>query len=61
MAFLTVSDDTETIEGVLFPRVYREIFNELIDGKLYLGEVKTENREGKIQCIFNKMILIKKS
>lgn len=60
MAFLTISDDTESLEGVIFPSLYKTIADSIAVGKLCLGEVKAENRQGKLQCVFNR-INVKKS
>ena len=60
MAFLTISDDTETLEAVIFPSLYKNVENDIVTGKLCLAEVKAENRQGKVQCVINK-INVKKS
>jgi len=59
MAFLTISDDTETMEAVIFPNLYESIKNEIELDRICLGDVKVENRQEKLQCVFNKIIIKK--
>ena len=59
MAFVTISDDTTTIEGVIFPDLFKKIKEGIMTDKICLGEIKTENRQGKLQCVFNKLIIKK--
>ena len=59
MAFLTISDDTDTIEGVIFPKLFASVENDLRTDCVCLGEIKTENRQGKLQCVFNKIVIKK--
>ena len=59
MAFITISDETSIIDGVLFPKVYETVKNDLEINLIALGTVHTERRENKIQCVFEKIVLKK--
>lgn len=59
MAFVTVNDDTSTIDGVIFPETF-EKYKEIISyGKMYLGSVKVEIRNEKKQIIFENIVVVK--
>lgn len=59
MAFVTVNDDTSTIDGVFFPETF-EKYKEIISyGKIYLGSVKVEIRNEKKQIIFENIVVVK--
>ncbi|WP_173915854.1 DNA polymerase III subunit alpha [Halobacillus sp. Marseille-Q1614] len=53
MAFLTISDETEEMEAVLFPDAHREARKWLGEKMLVLIEGKVESRNGKVQWIIN--------
>ena len=59
MAFMSISDDTGNVDAVLFPKTYQEVKEELEVNKIALLYCKVENRESKLQCIIEK-IMIKK-
>ena len=59
MAFITISDETSIIDGVLFPKVYETVKNDLEINLIALGTVHTERRKNKIQCVFEKIVLKK--
>lgn len=52
MAFLELYDDTASIDGVLFPQVYKEAKNILAVGNAYIGIGRIDERDGKRQVIF---------
>ena len=59
MAFVTVNDDTSTIDGVFFPEAF-EKYKEIISyGKIYLGMGKVEIRNDKKQIIFENIVVVK--
>ncbi len=51
MAFLTLSDETDDMEAVVFPTVLSRFSNLLIQGNIVLINGKMEEREGKRQLI----------
>ena len=53
MAFLTISDQTEEIEAVAFPTVYKKLTNLLYPGGMMVIEGKIEERNEKKQFIIN--------
>ncbi|MCP3025451.1 DNA polymerase III subunit alpha [Halobacillus sp. A5] len=53
MAFLTISDETEEMEAVLFPAIYREVKQRLEQNQLVLINGKMEERNNKKQLIIN--------
>ena len=59
MAFATLSDDTGSIDGVFFPKTYLEYKGYIHEGKIYIGEVKVDNRDGKMQLVINKLFIKK--
>ena len=59
MAFVTLTDDTGSIDGVLFPKAYLEYKDNVHEGKLYIGDIKVDNRDGKMQVIINKLFIKK--
>ena len=59
MAFMSVSDDTGAVDCVIFPNNYQEIKEELETSKMALIHCKVENRESKLQCVVEK-IMVKK-
>ena len=59
MAFLTLTDDTGSIDGVMFPKTYLEYKDNVYEGKVYIGDVKVDNRDGKMQVIINKLFIKK--
>lgn len=59
MAFMSVSDDTGAVDCVIFPNNYQEMKEELETSKMALIHCKVENRESKLQCVVEK-IMVKK-
>lgn len=59
MAFVTMSDDTGVIDGVLFPKQYSMIEKDLEIDKIALGKVKVDLRDNKRQCVFEKIVIKK--
>ncbi|WP_101844633.1 DNA polymerase III subunit alpha [Halobacillus sp. Marseille-P3879] len=55
MAFLTISDETDEMEAVLFPDVYREVKQQLKENQLVIIEGKIEKRNEKKQWIINEI------
>ncbi|WP_082233604.1 DNA polymerase III subunit alpha [Halobacillus massiliensis] len=55
MSFLTISDETEEMEAVLFPDVHREARKWLDEKTLVLIHGKVEKRNGKVQWIINRI------
>jgi DNA polymerase-3 subunit alpha len=55
MAFLSLTDDTEEIDAVLFPNVYSQYKYHLETNGIYLGEGNVEERNGKLQFIVRKL------
>ena len=51
MAFLEINDDTASIDGVIFPKTYLALKNNLVVGNGYLGIGKVDERDGKKQVI----------
>ncbi|MGE6259336.1 DNA polymerase III subunit alpha [Heyndrickxia sporothermodurans] len=56
MCFLKISDSTGEIDAVVFPQSYRQYRQLCQQGKIALLEGNTEERNGKIQFIIQKMI-----
>lgn len=52
MAFVDLYDDTQTLEGVIFPLVYQKLKVKLEPGKAYVGDGRAALRDGKIQVVF---------
>ena len=50
MSFLTLSDEYNTVEGVIFPKEYTRI-GELEKNKIYLFSAKIERRNSEYQLI----------
>jgi DNA polymerase III subunit alpha len=55
MAFLTVSDSSGELEAVIFPEGFKKYSNLLDQGKLAVIGGKTENRDGKLQFIIQRV------
>jgi len=55
MAFLTISDEFVSIDGVLFTKQYEEYQSILEVNGVYLLKVKIEKREDNIQLVINQM------
>jgi len=54
MAFLTISDQSDDMEAVVFPNVLRKIASDVMQGNILLIEAKMEQRQGKEQLIIQK-------
>ncbi|MDD3170950.1 MAG: DNA polymerase III subunit alpha [Bacilli bacterium] len=59
MAFLEIYDETESIDAVLFPRNYQENADKMDYGVVYVGEGKTDVRDGKKQLILENIFIVK--
>lgn len=57
MCFLNVSDETESIDLTLFPKVYKENIN-INDGNVILVNGKVEKRYEKYQIVVNKIKIL---
>lgn len=55
MAFLSCSDKSGDIDVTVFPRLYKQVKNQLLPGKVYLIKGKTEERYG-LSLIANQII-----
>jgi DNA polymerase III subunit alpha len=55
MAFLEISDETDDVEAVVFPAVYRQIMTQLKEGNVLWFDGKMEERNNKLQLIINKV------
>ncbi|WP_390216329.1 DNA polymerase III subunit alpha [Halobacillus campisalis] len=55
MSFLTLSDETNEVDAVLFPEAHREAKKWLNENQLALIEGKVEDRNGKKQWVINKI------
>ncbi len=55
MAFLSISDETDEMEAVVFPDVFNRFSNYIKQGNLLFIEGKIETREGKRQFIIQSM------
>ncbi|WP_102026794.1 DNA polymerase III subunit alpha [Salirhabdus sp. Marseille-P4669] len=55
MAFVTLGDETDTLEGVLFPNVYREAKQWLMEEMLLTVQGKLEWRRDKAQMLINQL------
>lgn len=58
MATLTISDDTTSIIGVIFPRVYQKVKGELEKDHLYKITAKVQERNEKLQLVIYDLIKI---
>jgi len=59
MAFLEINDDVDTIDAVVFPRVYQEHSEKLGYGIVYVGEGKVDIRDNKKQMILENIYVVK--
>lgn len=55
MAFVSLSDETDELETVIFPNVYREVSPVLEEEGLYRIEGKVSERNGEKQVIINRL------
>ncbi|RPF55365.1 DNA polymerase III subunit alpha [Aquisalibacillus elongatus] len=53
MAFLTVQDETEELEAVLFPKLHREVYRWLEEDQFIELNGKLDERQGELQLILN--------
>ncbi len=60
MAFLTIFDDTDEIDAVMFPRVYHQYKGDLIVNGIFLGEGQIQERNSKKQLIVENIRTIKR-
>lgn len=59
MAFLEINDDADTIDAVIFPKVYQEHMGKLNYGIVYIGEGKVDIRDNKKQMILENIFVVK--
>jgi DNA polymerase-3 subunit alpha len=59
MAFLTVYDDTDEMDAVMFPAVFAQYKNNLNTNGIYLGEGNIEERNNKKQFVIQKIKIIR--
>ena len=57
MAFVTISDDTDTIEGAIFTKAYLECADYLVPGKMFVATGRCEKRNEKLQFIIDKVLI----
>ena len=55
MAFISVQDEYNKLDAVLFSTLYQENENSIFKNKVYLFMVKVEERNGNVQLIVNKL------
>lgn len=55
MAFITIQDEYQKIEGVLFPTVYNQYAKDLESASVYLFMVKVEERNNNFQLVIQKV------
>jgi DNA polymerase-3 subunit alpha len=53
MAFVSIFDETDELDAVMFPLVYQNYKNKIAVNKLFLGTGNVEERNGKLQYIIN--------
>ncbi|RIW29700.1 DNA polymerase III subunit alpha [Bacillus salacetis] len=58
MAFITVSDSSGEMEGVVFPNAYRQYSASLKEGNTVMMEGAVEERNGKLQLLVNKVFTV---
>ncbi|SEO85239.1 DNA polymerase-3 subunit alpha [Amphibacillus marinus] len=58
MAFVTFSDEKESIEAVIFPDLFREVKLNLVDQQLAKVVGKVEQRQGKQQVIVQEIVMV---
>ena len=56
MGFLTISDDTGSIEATVFPKTFAISKNDLVIGKMCIAECSVIYRDEKTKIIIQKMI-----
>ncbi len=55
MAFISIQDEYQKIEGVLFPITYNQYINDLEQNNIYLFMVKVEERNNNFQLVIQKV------
>ncbi|MFC4556670.1 DNA polymerase III subunit alpha [Virgibacillus kekensis] len=55
MAFITVGDETDDMEGVIFPELYRDVHRWLNEGSVITFKGKIETRNNRNQCLMAEM------
>jgi len=55
MAFVQISDDTETLSATIFSRVYEEIKDQLNENMIVLATIKIDNYNNQKRAIINKI------
>jgi len=58
MASVTISDDVTSVYGVIFPKVYQKVKEQLIKNTLVKVQCKVEERNQKVQLIIHEIELI---
>ena len=59
MAFITIADETDRIDAVLFPETFAKYKGIIKNGGIYLGKGKVEIRNEKLQMIFENIAIVK--
>ena len=60
MAFLTITDETLSVDAVMFPLVYKDNKDYMAIGKIYMANGKIEKRDEKVQVVINRIFGNKK-
>jgi len=55
MAFITIQDEFQKMDGVLFPTTYNQYFNDIENTNVYLFMVKVEERNNNFQLVIQKV------
>ena len=55
MAFLDISDDTDNIDAVMFPEVYKTYREQILGRGIVLAQGKVEKRNDSLQLVIDKI------
>ncbi|API90830.1 DNA polymerase III subunit alpha [Virgibacillus pantothenticus] len=58
MAFITISDETDEMEAVVFPELYRQVHRWWKEGMLVLVQGKLENRNNRLQTLLSSVEIL---
>ncbi|WP_456273769.1 DNA polymerase III subunit alpha [Bacillus sp. AK031] len=61
MAFITISDSSGELEGVVFPNAYKQFSSQLKEGNIVMLEGSVEERNQKTQFLVNKALSIEEA
>lgn len=59
MAFVKAEDTTGSVDVVIFPKLYQDVKNILLDGKVVLITGKVDTREDEVSFLVEKMVEVK--